>query len=165
MDLRLLKSMTRSPLQLLYEALALSGFGFGLAMVIYKWSVLPNLIPTHFGVSGLADDWSRKRWILALPAISSVLYLILTWLRRYQYKLNYLWQITERNAQRQYYLAASVVDLLKAELMWLFGWITWQTVRVALGQATGLGVAFVPIVLIVVGGTAIGYLYVASQDT
>jgi len=99
----------------------LSGFGFGLGTVIYKWSVLPNLIPTHFGVSGLADDWSSKRWLLALPAISFVLYAILTWLGRYPHKFNYLWQITERNAQRQYYLATSVVDILKAELMavWL----------------------------------------------
>jgi uncharacterized membrane protein len=152
-----------SPIRIAYEILALSGLAFELVVIMYKWAALPAVIPTHFGFSGQADDWSGKKWLLLLPALSLVFYLGLTWLSRYPQKFNYPWQVTERNAERQYYLAASLVNVLKAELVWLFAIITWQAIRVALGQATGLGIAFLPIVLVVTGATVIIYLYRASQ--
>jgi len=152
-----------SPVRIAYEILALSGLAFELGTIIYKWAALPAVIPTHFGFSGQADDWSSKKWLLLLPALSLVLYIGLTWLSRYPHKLNYPWQVTERNAKRQYYLAASLVDVLKAELMWLFAIITWQAIRVAMGEAVGLGIAFLPIVLVLMGATVIIYLYRASQ--
>jgi uncharacterized membrane protein len=154
---------TMSPGRTAYEILALSGVAFELGTIIYKWARLPAVIPTHFGFSGQADDWSGKKWLLLLPALTLVLYIGLTWLRRYPQKFNYQRQITKRNADRQYYFAASLVDILKAELMWLFAIITWQAIRVALGQAAGLGIAFLPIVLVVMGATVIIHLYRASQ--
>src|SRR5947208_2792288 len=77
-----------SPVRIAYEILALSGLAFELGTIIYKWAALPAVIPTHFGFSGQADDWSSKKWLLLLPALSLVLYIGLTWLSRYPHKLN-----------------------------------------------------------------------------
>ena len=44
---------------------------------------------------------------------------------------------------------------LKAELTWLFAYIVWAVIRVALGRANGLGWAFLPLALAVVGFTII----------
>ena len=153
------------PVRAAYEILALSGLAFELGTMIYKWAALPTVIPTHFGFSGQPDDWSSKKWLLLLPALTVLLYMGLTWLSRYPQKLNYPWRIAERNAERQSRVIGSLISLLKAELVWLFAFVTWQAIRVALGQAAGLWIAFLPIVLVVIGGTVIIYLYVASRDT
>src|SRR5258706_3829120 len=147
-----------------YEVLALSGLAFELGTMIYKWAALPTVIPTHFGFSGQPDDWSSKKWLLLLPASTVLLYIGLTWLSCYPQKLNYPWRIAERNAERQYRVFGSLISLLKAELVWLFAFVTWQAIRVAVGLAAGLWIAFFPIALVVIGGAVISYLYVASRD-
>ena len=154
-----------SPVRIAYEILSLSGLAFELGTIIYKWAALPAVIPTHFGFSGQADDWSSKKWLLLLPALTVLLYMGLTWLSRYPQKLNYPWRIAERNAERQSRVIGSLISLLKAELVWLFALVTWQAIRVALGQAAGLRIAFLPIVLVVMGGTVIIYLYLGFRNS
>ncbi len=39
------------------------------------WGKLPAVIPTHFGVNGMADDWQNKSifWAFLLPAIQTLM--------------------------------------------------------------------------------------------
>lgn len=143
------------------ELISVGGIVLIIGMLNLAWSSLPALVPTHFGPSGHADAWGDKRSILILPAMSVILYLMLTVTSRYPHKFNYLWPITAQNAREQYRLARLLLAWLKAEMIILFTFLTWATIRVAWGQAEGLGVVFLPIVLVVMFGTIGIYFYYA----
>lgn len=130
-------------------------------MVALFWSSLPALVPSHFGVSGTPDAWSDKWAILILPLVSLVLYALLTLSNRYPHKFNYAWPITPHNAERQYKLAHSLIIWLKMEVMLLFAYLEWTTIRTALDQTVGLGIAFLPLVLVAIFGTIGVYFYQA----
>ncbi|GIK41481.1 MAG: hypothetical protein BroJett011_53140 [Chloroflexota bacterium] len=143
------------------EVIALGGLALIIGMLSLAWFDLPALVPTHFGPSGHADAWGDKRSILILPVMSIMLYLMLTVANRYPHKFNYLWPITAQNAREQYRLARLLLAWLKAEMIILFTFLEWMTIRVALGQAAGLGSIFLPIVLGVIFGTVGIYFYFA----
>jgi hypothetical protein len=154
---------SRSTIGLASDLLALAGLAFSFGTVAFRWASLPEIIPTHFGLAGQPDDWSNKKWLWLLPTISLLLYLGLTWIRRFPHKFNYLWPITESNAPRQYYLAQALIAIMKVEIAWLFTFITYQTVRIGLGETPALGIAFLPVVMVILGGTVVGYLYLAAR--
>jgi uncharacterized membrane protein len=143
------------------EVISVGGIALTIGMLSLVWFNLPALVPTHFGPSGHADAWGDKRSILILPTMSVILYLMLTVTSRYPHKFNYPWPITAQNAREQYRLARLLLAWLKAEVIILFTFLAWATIRVALGQAEGLGVIFLPVVLVVMFGTVGIYFYFA----
>jgi hypothetical protein len=154
----------KSSLEIGLETAAALGMLTMLYVTIKSWPLLPETIPHHFGVSGKPDAWGGK-WILWLfPGISLVLYIGLTILSRYPHIYNYPWPITEKNAAAQYHLACTMIVALKAEIILLFAYLQQQTIQVALGKAGGLGVAFLPIFLILIFGT-IGFYFVKAHQT
>lgn len=132
-------------------------------MMLQFWFSLPAKIPTHFGASGEPDGWGSKYMLFALFVLAAVLYIGLTILRRYPHKYNYLWPITAQNAAAHYRLARQLVSFLKCKIVGMFAYIAWQTIQTALGNTNGLGLAFLPIVLVLDFGTIIFYLIKASQ--
>tara|TARA_B100001123_G_C15327460_1_gene1030049 strand:- start:909 stop:1064 length:156 start_codon:yes stop_codon:yes gene_type:complete len=48
--------------------------------------------------------------------------------------------------------------------MWLFAYIPWKTIQVALGQADGLGSAFLPVFLVILTATAIYFTILCTGD-
>ncbi|MGH7453559.1 MAG: DUF1648 domain-containing protein, partial [bacterium] len=97
-------------------------------------SSLPQVIPTHFGISGEPDGWGGKSTLWVLPMLSLVIYIGLTILSRYPHVYNYLWLITPQNAKVQYQNSRQMIILLKTEIVWLFVYIVWQTIQTALGK-------------------------------
>jgi hypothetical protein len=79
--------------------------------------------------------------------------LLFTLLRRFPHTFNYLVTITVENAPRQYAIACSLLNWLKAELVWLFAYMEWQMVLSAANQSMGLGFWALPLFLLVVFGT------------
>jgi uncharacterized membrane protein len=153
----------KSTLEIGLETAAALGMLTMLYVTIKSWPLLPETIPHHFGVSGKPDAWGGK-WILwFFPGISLVLYIGLTILSRYPHIYNYPWPITEKNAAAQYHLARTMIVALKAEIILLFAYLQQQTIQVALGKAGGLGVAFLPIFLILIFGT-IGFYFVKAYQ-
>ena len=154
----------RSPGDWLVEMVAIGGVIVGLVLPAFHWPTLPERVPSHFGVSGQADAWSARGFVWFLPAITVVVYLLLTLVSlippRYY---NYPWRITEENAPRQVRIVRRMLCVLKAELVWLFVYLTWQTIRVALGQVSGLHSAFLPVTLAVVFGTVLYYFVRAAS--
>lgn len=146
------------------EAVALVGFLLTIGLTVLFWSALPPLVPTHFGVTGEVDAWGDKRTILILPSVSLILYLMFTFACRYPHRFNYPWPITAQNARQQYRLACSLLAWFKAEVILLFSFMEWTTIRTALGQVKGLGVAFIPVVLLIMFGTLGGYFYFAYRN-
>lgn len=142
-----------SPMERNLEIASAAGLAFGLLTIVQSWSSIPDSIPTHFGFSGRPDAWGAKRMLLLFPIVSVVLYAGLTAISRYPHLYNYPWPITEQNAQRQYQLARSLLCGLKVEMIWLFTFLEWKTVQVALGKAEGLGAVLLWVWLVVIFGT------------
>lgn len=89
---------------------------------------------------------------------------MLTIVSRYPHKFNYLWPITAQNAAEQYRLARSLLAWLKVEMIALFGFLEWVTIRTALKQGEGLGFLFLPVVLGLIFGTLGIYFYFAYRN-
>jgi uncharacterized membrane protein len=149
----------RQPFELILEALAVAGVLFGVLYLAFTWSSLPARIPTHFGATGRADGWGSRTVLLMFPALSLVLWAGLTVLNRYPRTFNYPWPITAENARRQYGIARSMIVWLKFELVWMFAYIEWRIVLAARGDANGLGVAFIWVVLGAVFGSVAVHIY------
>ncbi|MCA0430300.1 MAG: DUF1648 domain-containing protein [Bacteroidetes bacterium] len=44
-------------------------------LIFKNYKSLPNVIPTHYNISGNADHFDKKSNILALPIIASILFI------------------------------------------------------------------------------------------
>jgi uncharacterized membrane protein len=153
-----------SPVDWLAEVVAAAGLIAGVILPVWYWSGLPEQVPSRFGASGQPTAWSPRGVVWLLPAATVVVYLLLTLIARIPPRYyNYPWRITEENAPRQHRIVRRFLCVLKAELVWLFTFLTWATIRVALGQVAGLGGAFLPVTLLVVFGTVVYYFVRAAS--
>jgi len=66
--------------------------------------------------------------------MSFVLVAGMSWMERYPHRYNYLWPITEENAETQYRLAREFIAGLKAICALLFLSIVWLSSELALGR-------------------------------
>jgi uncharacterized membrane protein len=155
--------LPKSTLEIGLETAAALGMMTMLYVTITSWPRLPETIPHHFGASGKPDAWGGKWTLWLLPGISLVLYVGLNILSRFPHVYNYPWPITEKNAAAQYHLARTMLAALKAEIVLIFAYLQQQTIQVALGKAEGLGIAFLPIFLVIVFGT-IGIYFVKAYQ-
>lgn len=156
-------SIPLSQMELFLEIAAAMGILFSLTILIRSWNMLPDIVPTHFGISGTPDAWGGKNSLLLLPAVSGGLYLLLTILGRFPGIYNYPVTITETNYLIQYYLARSLLAWIKTEIIWMFVWLNWLTIQTALGNQAGLGWAAMPVILIVITVTIVAYFQQAFQ--
>lgn len=154
----------RSPLGWIVEIAAILGLIVHGLFLLGMWPQIPASIPVHFDLLGNPDAWGGKADLLWLFGLSVLGFIALTWVSRYPHRLNYPWQITDQNRERQYRLAQLFLKALKCELAWLALLITVQTVRVAMGTADGLGAFFVLSVMLMLGITVVGYLIIASRS-
>jgi uncharacterized membrane protein len=155
--------IARTQTETVLEFLSGSILLFLIILLFQNWNAIPDLIPTHFGISGKADAWESKYAILLLPSITLLIYVGLTILGRYPHVYNYPWRITDENATRQYILARTFLCWLKFELVVLFTCIEWITIQVALGKSSGLGIEFLPFFMTIVFGTIGIYFWLAYK--
>jgi uncharacterized membrane protein len=146
-----------------FEVTSILGVLLLFSLVFTSWESLPERIPQHFGVTGAPDAWGSKNFLMFLPVIALALYLLLTIVSKYPHTFNYLYEINEKNAEVQYRYARHLLAVLKVEIIWLFFYIEWVTIQVALGKAKGLGSLFLPIFLIILFGTMGVYFYQARK--
>lgn len=128
----------RSPLEIIIEVMAVFGILVHALMLFHHWPTLPDVIPTHFGFSGEADGWGSKNTLIVLFATNIGLYLMMTVLTFFPHTFNYVVEITEKNVREQYYYARLMSNFMKLEVVWMFVYLEWGTLQVALGKASGL---------------------------
>jgi uncharacterized membrane protein len=148
----------------LLELASIAGIVFLGYLLAVNWPQLPERLPSHFGLDGRPDAYSGKSSLLLLPGIAVSVYILLTVVGRYPHRFNYAWKITPENAYRQYQLGVTMLAAVKAEVIWIFDYITLRVIRVSLGMADGLGPMFLPIPLVVVFGSIGLYFYVSYRE-
>ncbi len=129
-------------------------FGWILLIILWiyimtQYSKLPQTIPTHFALDGEPDGFSSKEYIFLLPAIVSILYIVMTTLNRFPHWYNYLITITPLNAKQNYTTATRMVRFLKFIIVIMFCFICFQSIQVAFGKSGGLGRWFLPVTFII----------------
>lgn len=155
--------LKRTPLDVVIEGVPVFAMVATVALVATSLHSLPQRIPHHFNLVGIPDGWGSKSVLLFLPAISLVLYAALTAVSRRPDRFNFPWGITEQNVERQYRIALSLIARLKAEVMILFAYLTWGTIRVAEGRSSGLGGLLLPFVLVALLTTVAVHLLAAQR--
>jgi uncharacterized membrane protein len=116
-------------------------------LIIINYSSLPNTIPTHYNGTGQVDGFGGKSNILALPIISTILYIGLTILNRYPHIFNYPIKITQENAFRQYTTVTRLIRTLKLSIVLIFGFLVFKTIQNTKGETDGLGIWILPFTL------------------
>jgi uncharacterized membrane protein len=116
-------------------------------LVIINYPTLPEVIPTHFNLSGDPDGFAKKVYILGLPLAASILFLGLTVLNRFPYLFNYPTLITTDNAVRQYKNATRLIRYLKLNIVIIFGLAVFKEIQRSSGERHALDVWFFPLVL------------------
>jgi uncharacterized membrane protein len=152
-----------TPTEKVLGILAAVGVMLTWIIVASAWPNLPQLVPTHFGLNGKADATGPAWTVWILPVVQLLLATLLTVVKRYPQSFNYLWAITPKNAGRQYLLARMLIGWLCLEMVSLFAYLSWQTIQTALGSSVGLGLWFLPIILLVLTLTIGFYLWLAYQ--
>jgi len=145
------------------EYASLLGIVFILWTLFSYWSGLPDEIPIHYGLTGDPDSYGAKATLFILPLITVILYAGFTILRKYPHVYNYPVEITQENAGIQYSLALKLIGLLKVEIVWLFAYIHWRTCLIGMGEASSLGIWFLPVFVALILLTAILYVIKARK--
>ena len=140
-------------MRLIQEALALAGLVLQMVLVGTYWHVLPSQVPMHFDARGAVDSYGDKSTLLILAGVTAGLYVLLTVVSFFPRYFNYSVEVTPGNRGRLETIATEMLGWMKAEFTWLFAYIAWATIRVATGRAAGLGWAFLPVMLAVIGVT------------
>ncbi|WP_051670668.1 DUF1648 domain-containing protein [Bryobacter aggregatus] len=129
-------------------------FSFGLLLAAIgffasHWQELPNRVPIHYGISGEPDRWSSKDSLWILPVVTLGAYLLLTLSIRFPFLIN-LPSGVDREQPEVKAILPSMMGVLKLALMMILGYLIWASVQTAMGQANGLGRAFLPVSLLLI---------------
>jgi len=149
----------RSTLDWLYEGVSVAALAAACGDVAIHWSALPERIPTHFGAGGTPNGWGGKSMLLILLATTVLVAILLTVAERYQRLINIPMRV-DRDSPEVQRLLRSMVIAMKAVITVMFVWIVDLTMRTAVGEANGLGAAFLPVFL---GGTFAPAVYYLTK--
>ena len=143
------------------EALSAIALVFMVIITAYYYSELPDIVPQHYDIEGNPDKYGSKSVMFVLPGIAVLLYFGLTILSMFPHVLNYPVKITEENAPKQYKLAIRLLRNLKLVIIVLFTFVTYASMKTALGEFAGVGVYFLPSFLFIILGVIGYYAYKA----
>jgi uncharacterized membrane protein len=127
-------------------------------LTLLYWSNIPEIIITHFGITGNPDSYGGKGSLLIMPIVSAALNLLITLLSRFPHSFNYIVDITEENAGFQYNNARILMLCIKAEIMCMFAYLQWIFIIESLKGNGSRGILFLPVFLIVIFGTLIYFV-------
>ena len=124
----------------------------GIVYTVIIWSQLPDQVPAHYNGAGEIDRWGSKWELILLPVIAALLAVFMSFLEKHPEWHNYI-KLNENNIEFQYKNSRLLLNVLKNECVLLFVFLTFKTEQVALGNADSIGIAFLPIFLIVLFGS------------
>ena len=138
------------PLQavdLILDLLSLTLLIVLIAYTVTSYSDLPDTIATHFNSSGEADGFSNKINIWWIPVIGLVLFVGLFIINKYPHIHNYMINITEENALKNYRFSNRIVRIVNFFCMALFAFIQYKMISGAKGDNAELGSWFLPVII------------------
>jgi uncharacterized membrane protein len=114
---------------------------------IYNFNALPETIATHFNAAGEPDGFGSKQTIWIIPILSTVLYSGLFILNQFPHIHNYMVNITEENALKNYRFSTRLLRVVNFLCVLLMAYITYMIIESALGAKLKMGSWFFPVVI------------------
>jgi len=125
-----------------------------IGLIIYIWihlflvfGELPDRVPSHFNAAGEADGFSSKTFLFFLPALSTLMYIGLFWLTKFPHLHNYMVNITEENAFKQYRFGVTVLRIVNLLCVIMFAYINYHMLTGAGTSSADLGKGFLFVVI------------------
>ncbi len=146
-----------------FEVIAIGGMLYGLYLTIASYSNLPDTIPIHFNSSGVADGFGKRGMIWLLPSLTLFMVPGLLILRRWPWLSNVPLEITEKNALYQYGLIVKLLGFLAAVVSLTFTTIVHDTIEIAHGGSSFLGIWFIPALGVPIFGSMVWYFVAAFR--
>lgn len=115
--------MPYTPVEIIVQLATLSILIAAWYMARKYYLQLPETIATHFNLSGEPDGYGSKSTIFAIPAIMSVVCVIMALLSQIPEQFNYLVTITEENAEREYRKGRMLLFVVSLLIALLAVWI------------------------------------------
>lgn len=117
-------------------------------LTIVGFCVLPDTIPTHYGLAGNPDAFGSRYSYIILPLVGTGLFLSMTVLNRYPWFFNYPSELTNATAEVQYRNSTRAIRFLKTSIQLIFFGIQLFTLLIAFHTVKSLGAWFVPVVVL-----------------
>jgi len=114
---------------------------------IVNYMELPDTIATHFNGAGEPNGYGSRQTVWIIPIIATVMYIGLFILNKYPHTHNYMVNITEENALKNYKFSTRIVRVVNFLCVLLMTYITYMIVESAFGKQFNLGTWFVPLVI------------------
>ncbi|SCY24362.1 DUF1648 domain-containing protein [Lysinibacillus fusiformis] len=116
--------------------------------IAVMWGKLPEEIPVDFNGKGEIDRWGSKIELIILPFIGVFLWIIMSLLEKVPHMYNFPARLNEQNVEAFYLNSRKMLNEVKNFCLILFAVISFQMIRIALGETTSIGWWFLPIVVI-----------------
>ena len=114
---------------------------------IVNYMELPDTIATHFNGAGEPNGYGSRQTVWIIPIIATAMYIGLFILNKYPHTYNYMVNITEENALKNYKFSTRIVRVVNFLCVLLMTYITYMIVESAFGKQFNLGTWFVPVVI------------------
>jgi uncharacterized membrane protein len=140
------------------EAIAALGVMCSIGVVADFYSRLPATIATHFNAAGVANGFGGKYTLWVLVGVGAWTYGLLSVINFLPVSVNLGGrQLAPAQEKEVWRAALALVGWVKAEMAWIVAYLLFAMSRIGLGRQVGLGAAFLPVLLVVVGGTTAFY--------
>ncbi len=158
-------NIQKEPVDKALELAGVIGVIVMIALPLYYWPDIPDIVPTHFNAAGQPDDFGSKWSMVVLPIIGALLVLGLYWINKYPHKFNYPQKVTEANAHNQYRMASRLIRVVGTMVALSFAYLTYTVIHTSLGTLNGPGKYFVIFCTVSLLIVPVIYLILSRQAT
>jgi hypothetical protein len=130
--MRLFDLKDLKPQHRLLEVVSFLAVLINIVYAAVSYASLPETIPIHFTIKGIADDWAEKKAFIAFPAVSLIFYFLFSYLTRLPEKFNFP---SELDYEEKRKLTIGMLRWIKAEVLFLLFYIELTIVRNPEGHA------------------------------
>lgn len=95
---------------------------------LFRYPSVDDKVAMHYDVMGNIDRMGDKSGVFFFFGILILVYAGMTFVQRFPHSFNYLVEITEENAKRQYTTAVKMIRWLKLMMVILFSFIILKTI-------------------------------------
>lgn len=124
------------------EVLSILCLCFMWGYLAMEYGSLDNTIPSHFNAKGEIDGYGSKNFIWFLPLLATGMYILLFVLNRYPHLHNYMINITEENALKNYRFSTRVLRIVNFLCVLMFTYIVYQMINSAQTGSSQIGMGF-----------------------
>ncbi|WP_286923462.1 MULTISPECIES: DUF1648 domain-containing protein [Lysinibacillus] len=144
--------LPKTKFEKLWDYIGCGIFMLSILYIFIMWGKIPEEVPGHFNGAGEVDRWGTKIELFILPFIGVFLWILLSLLEKAPHMHNYPARLNENNVKAFYLNSRKTLNEIKNLCLIIFAVISFQMVRIAIGEVETIGWWLLPIVLI---GTAI----------